>query len=300
MGCAQPLKPSDTVLVTGASGFIGRHVTRRLKTGGTDLISIDHRWSSIQDVAAEVGRRKVDWCVHLGWYANPQDYLTNAGANVKSLTDSIELMTFLAQIGCGHVVVAGTSAEYAQSEQPLTEDADIDPWSVYGASKSSLRLILRSSLRPGSMTVTWARIFNVTGPGEAPQRLIPRVIRAAQTRQPLELTNGLQRRDYLDVEDLADALVTVGQRRMKGDVNLCSGKALELRSFLLQIADLAGSADALEFGALDRGQNDFACVVGDAARLRVDAGWQQKIPIDHTIERLVRYWSTYLSKEQDK
>ena len=148
--------------------------------------------------------------------------------------------------------------------------------------------------------MTWARIFNVTGPGEDPRRLIPSVIRAAQTREPMELTDGSQFRDYLDVEDLADAIATVGRLRMSGNVNLCSGDALELRQFLSQIAGHAGSADVLEFGARERGPFDFDYVVGDASRLRGEAGWRQGIDVDQMVERLVQYWSAYLSKEQEK
>ena len=286
--------------MTGASGFIGQHVVRSLEASGDRVISVDHRWSSIREVSVVIGAQQIDWCVHLGWYADPQDYLTNAAANIQSLVDSVELLTLLGQSGCSHVVIAGTSAEYGQSDEPLTERSLIDPWSVYGAAKSSLRLLTRSSLLRGSMTVTWARIFNVTGPGEDPRRLIPSVIRAARTRQTMELTDGSQVRDYLDVEDLADALVTVGRQRLGGDVNLCSGQGLELREFLSQIADRAGAVEVLEFGTRERGPNDFDYIIGDASRLQTDASWKQHIPLDRSVDRLVQYWSTHMSRGHEE
>ena len=101
------------------------------------------------------------------------------------------------------------SAEYAPSSRALTEDDPVQPWSVYGAAKAALCTLLASSWRPAGLAVAWARLFNVTGPGESPERLLPTVARSILTGDAIDLSPGDQVRDFLDVRDVASALVAL-------------------------------------------------------------------------------------------
>src|SRR6185436_4976208 len=141
-----------------------------------------------------VGDRQVDQAIHLGWYAHPSDYLTAVGPNLRSLDASLELVELLGRRSCRRLVVAGSSAEYGPSSGPLHEDDPIEPWSVYGAAKASLQLLLASSLCPPGLQVTWARLFNLTGPGEHPDRLVPMVVRSLLAGAPVDLSPGEQQR----------------------------------------------------------------------------------------------------------
>lgn len=198
---------APSVLVTGARGFVGRRVVAELESRGIDPIRVDHAWATIDELADLVGDRRVDRAVHLGWYADPSDYLTAVGPNRRSLDASLELVEVLGVRGCRTLVVAGSCAEYRPSDNPLRETDPIGPWSVYGAAKAALQVLLASSLRPASMRVTWARLFNITGAGEHPDRLIPTVVRAVTSGHPVDLSPGDQTRDFLDVDDVAGALV---------------------------------------------------------------------------------------------
>ena len=106
------------------------------------------------------------------------------------------------------------------------------PRSVYGASKASFHLLLDSSWRPPSLAVTWARLFNLTGAGEHPDRLLPTVVRGLLAGRSVDLSPGDQLRDYLDVDDVADALVHLASAGVDGAVNVCSGRATSLRELL--------------------------------------------------------------------
>lgn len=285
-----------TVLVTGAGGFIGRHVAAAVSRGGDRPIEVCHRWRDGAELHRLVGDGPVDRCIHLGWYADPSDYLDAVEPNLASLASSLDLVRLLADRGCRHLVVAGTSAEYGAATRPVDESAPIAPTTMYAAAKTALRVLLESSWTSEHMSVAWARIFNLTGPGEHPRRILPQVVAALLRESPIPLSDGRQVRDYLDVADVAGALVVLSSDGAPGVVNVSSGAGVPLADVLLTIADRLGApADLLRFGERDRGTNDPDVLVGVNQRLR-SHGWSAAFSLEATLERSLAYWRDQLAR----
>ena len=278
------------MLVTGAAGFIGRRVVRRLRDEGRPVVAVEHRFDDEADLDRVVGRSAVSACIHLGWYADPGDYLVDVDGNLRSLRSSCSLVAWLGRRGVGHLVAVGSSAEYGVSDDAHDEAECPDPWSIYGAAKAAFHQLLRSSMRPDAMAVAWARVFNVTGPDEPPERLIPWVTRSLLAGTAVDLSPGAQVRDYLDVDDVASALTALSSTRAEGTFNVCSGRGVVLRDLLGGVADRLGRPDLLRFGARPYGDHDPAIVVGSAARLRAATGWSPVHDTDAMIDRVVSYW----------
>ena len=280
------------VLVTGAGGFIGSAVVRRAGERGIACTPVAHRWSAPAELSGWVDAARPTACIHLGWHADPSDYLTAVPENLRSLTDSLDLLAALGAVGCGHLVAAGSSAEYARpgDATPLRVTDRVAPTSPYGAAKAALRMFLGSTARPDGLAFCWARIFNVTGAGERPDRLLPRVACAVLDGAPIELSDGGQLRDFLDVDDVADALLDLSAARADGDVNVCSGDGVPLRSLLEELAGALGSTDLLRFGALAATPSERADVVGDAGPLRRCTAWVPRHPRSEMITRVAEHW----------
>lgn len=269
---------SGVLLVTGAGGFVGRRLTGLLDE--IPFLPLHHRWHDRAELRTMLGDVRPSRCIHLGWYANPRDYLTNVEENLASLRASLALLEELTERQCAHLVVAGSCAEYAPSPRLLREGDPISPWSVYGATKHAFAMVARNST--GGPELAWARIFNVTGPGEHHDRLFPSVLRQVRAGLPVDLTDGTQQRDYLDVDDVASALLTLSDRARVGTFNVCSGLGISLRQALIC---LVGETGLLRFGARERGVHDPDSLVGVPLKLVRATGWR---PQYSTAEALAR------------
>ncbi len=282
---------TEAVLVSGARGFVGRHVVARLEADGREVVPIHHAWDRAEDLDALVGDQVFGSCIHLGWYAHPSDYLTNVPGNARSLRSSIELAAWLARRGVTRLVVAGTCAEYGDRIGPHREDEAPNPWSVYGATKASLRLLLESSMFSDSLSVSWGRIFNVTGPGESEQRLLPFVARSLLAGESVDLSPGEQVRDYLDVSDVASALVALEASAAVGAFNICSGEGRPLADMLTGLAARLDAGELLRFGARPYGEHDASSVVGCPDRIRTTVDWRHRYDVDEVLDRVAAHWS---------
>jgi len=287
-----------TILVTGAGGFIGRSVVRRLLERGEAPLVLAHRWQGPQGLESLLPTGDIDACIHLGWYADTRDYLVNASENRRCLQDSLDLVERLGGHGCQSLVVAGTSAEYATSDSAFSEDAPVNPWSVYGAAKASLHQFLRSSLVPPGMVVSWGRIFNVAGPGEDPNRLLPQVARSVLAGREISLTAGTQVRDYLHVDDVAEGLVQAMYAARPGAYNISSGRGVPLSQILTELARLVGDPSLLKFGERERGEHDPDSVVGSNAALR-GLGWRPHHDLTQLLASVADYWRVAASETRD-
>ncbi len=254
------------------------------------MVEMSHAWERADELDVVVGERAIDTCLHLGWYAEPHDYLVNADANLRSLRSSTVLIDWLGHRQVGHLVVAGTSAEYGHGDQPHTEDECPAPWSVYGASKVALRYLLASSMRPTTMTVSWARLFNLTGPGEHPDRLLPWVVRSLRAGREVGLSPGHQLRDFLDVSDAAAALTALADARAHGTFNVSSGVGVPLRDVIGAIGERLGATDLLRFGERSYSEHDPPVAVGNNERLVAATGWAPSHSLESTVDRLLHDW----------
>jgi nucleoside-diphosphate-sugar epimerase len=280
------------VLVTGATGFIGRRVVDRLLAGGASVARLDGRWSTRDELDAFLSQHSPASCVHLGWYAAPQDYLVSVAGNARSLADTLDLVELLDAHGTSRLVVAGTSAEYAPSSSPMVEDGRIAPVTIYGSAKALCHELLQTVRRPRSLTVTWTRLFNVIGPGEQPGRVLHSVVQALEAGKPVDLSEGTQLRDYVDVRDTAAALVQLLQPGSPAVVNVGTGTGRTLRELLETVGRQTQRAHLLRFGARPRGPADPDAVVADVALLRA-TGWRPERDTDETVRDVLQHYRDY-------
>jgi UDP-glucuronate decarboxylase len=298
------------VLLTGATGFIGSHVARRLVTAGCEVHALIRPGSDpwrLRDVLPSLAlvpcdlfaarerlehldRIRPELCLHLAWYAEPGKYWTSP-ENLRFVSTSLELANELAGLGCKRFVGAGTCAEYDTDHGYLSEMSPILPRSLYAASKLGVWLILEQLAKETGMEVAWLRFFYQYGPYEDRRRLVPAVIRALLRGETARTTAGAQVRDMLHIEDVAAAVWAVARSNLTGPVNIGSGQPVTVRQIVEAIGRLLHRPDLLALGALPYSASEFMFVCANNRRLR-ETGWTPRFDLDEGLRTTVEWWRT--------
>lgn len=269
-----------TVILTGATGFVGRQILADLLERGCSVKAIVrdpsrlHGFSAhgtltvarTRDLFAEgTGRLEElldgsEILVHAAWHAEPGEYLTSP-LNLACLTGTVHLARAFSAVGGKRFVGIGTCAEYDTSAGLMTIETPLAPNTLYAVCKAAAYQVLRCFLEE-NMSFAWCRLFYLYGEGEDERRLVPYIRRQLEAGQQVLLTRGDQVRDFIDVKDAARMVVDVALGREEGAVNICSGEAVTVRQLAERIADEYGRRELLRFGARPENTFDPPRVVG--------------------------------------
>jgi nucleoside-diphosphate-sugar epimerase len=299
-----------TVLVTGATGFIGSHVVRELIGRGLDVrasVRPSSRRSGVADFENEVEWvpcdlvtastaelrdlcDSVDACVHAAWYVEPGKY-AHAAENVEWVGTSIRLLEALGAQGCPRAVYLGTCFEYDHRTGYLGEDSPTRPWTLYGAAKLSTALIGARLAEQCGVRFSWARLFYQYGPWEQEGRLVPHVVRSLLAGEDVPVTRGRQIRDFLHVADVASALVDVAGSDHRGTVNIGSGRPVSVRDVVSCIERIVEGPGRVRFGARPDSPSDppFICANNDV--LENEVGWKPRFDLETGLRDTVAWWA---------
>lgn len=298
------------LLITGASGFIGRHVlasvcdnfdevhavARSAKPSGDSRI----RWHS-NDLLDENSRRalvktiKPSHLLHLAWYAEPKKYWTSP-LNLTWLAATLSLLQEFSENGGQRLVVAGTAAEYDWHDEECLENITrLSPETLYGAAKLSLSILGESFAKEAGFSFASARLFSVYGPHEPKDRLIPSVIRALIEKREAPCPSGKQARDFLFVQDMANALAALTRSDVSGAVNIGSGVPTKLSEIFAQCGKVTGRSDLIKLGAFPDVQAEYPTVYANTTKLTERVGWKPQFTLSEGIELSVRWWESQIS-----
>jgi len=278
------------VLLTGASGFIGRHTIQPLLDRCFEVHAISRRavpgvyhhpldLFDVQRTSQLMAELRPSHLLHFAWYAVPGKYWT-APENLDWVKISLHLMQQFAQAGGRRMVVAGSCAEYDWTGYKET---------VYGTCKAALQQIFQSYTHQIGLSSAWGRIFYLFGPHEYPDRLAPNIILSMLKGQVARCSHGNQIRDFMYVQDVADAFAALLDSDVQGAVDIASGQPLTLKEFIGHIATtLNGQA---QYGAIASKASEPARIVGDASRLCNEVKWQPKCTWDLGLDKTIAWWS---------
>ncbi|QDL98673.1 NAD(P)-dependent oxidoreductase [Rhodopseudomonas palustris] len=297
------------VLVTGARGFIGRHLLTRLEAdaavteihathspGGGELPPTTRtNWHGLDLTApgaagALVATVRPTHLIHAAWITAHNDYWESP-ANLRWLAASCDLLQAFLAAGGQRFVQIGTAAEYDWSHGYMVEGVTPErPSTLYGVAKKSFHDVLQTAAAKAGCSAATGRVFFGYGPFENAGRLIPYACRQLACGEPAAFSSGSAWRDFMHIDDLADAAIALLHASLQGAVNLSSGVPVRLAEIVTKLGEISGRPDLVQLGARPDRAGDPPLLVGDSTQLR-STGWRPAHDLLSGLTSTYEWWA---------
>jgi GDP-4-dehydro-6-deoxy-D-mannose reductase len=312
-----------TYLITGANGFVGRHLIKELEINHNivygvsrripdELIEIHHdviyeqcNLTDHTSVFNVLNKIKPDFIFHLAAessvassWKSPINIMNNNVLSQINIFESIRELELSTRI-----VVACSSEEYGlvkESDIPVNEKCCFNPLSTYAVSKVAQDMLAYQYYKSYDMDIVRVRSFNLTGPGRSADYAL-----SSFAKQVADIEKGLikntimvgnlnVKRDYTDVRDAVKAYYQIALKAKSGAVyNLCSGNAHCLKDLLDYLISLSHADIKVEIDKLRFRPSDLPVMLGDNSKIKLEIGWVPETHINKTLVDLLAYWRSH-------
>lgn len=268
------------VLITGANGYIGRHVVKALLDKGADVIACDIVTNDVDERAErktlnlfELSEGNVyeqlgspDVCLHMAWR---NGFVHNAPTQIGDLSAHYKFLTAMIDGGLKQLAVMGTMHEVGYWEGAIDENTPCNPISMYGIAKDALRRAMILYCNQKGCILQWLRCYYILGDDKKNNSIFCKLLLAAEERKKtFPFTTGKNQYDFITIDELANQLsAAVMQKEVVGIINCCTGKPMSLADRVEQFVKEHNLNIKLEYGAFPDRPYDSPCEYGDNAKI---------------------------------
>ena len=308
----------NKVLITGATGFIGSHLTRRLTHEGFEvgilkrensntwrikdlldkIVAYDVDLRDTYGVSKAVSHFRPDVIFHLATYYTvehkPQEIPLIVDTNILGTTNLLEASKeFMVKL----FVNTSSCFVYKESNNKLKENANLSPLNLYALTKMQAEQACSFYTEKYGLKAITFRLFPPYGPADHERRLIPYVIRSLFEGEKLKLTTGRQRWDFVYVGDIIEAyfkLLKIPNLPEKHEIfNIGTGNAVSIREVVTRIKEVIGTELEPEWGAIPHRKNEVWFTCADISKTENFLRWQPKIQIKGGLKLTVEWYKNF-------
>jgi GDP-4-dehydro-6-deoxy-D-mannose reductase len=289
-------------VVTGARGFVGRHLTRHLEQSGVHVVSLDVSDTHSVDVndrdavARRIHDEAPDAVYHLAARSHVGESWTDERVTAVNVEGTRAVLAACVAANVARVLVVGSAEQYGAvdpADVPVAEDTPCTPLTPYGTSKLAAEEVALRAHEEHGLGVVCVRAFNHTGPGQSPAFLVPgiaaRIVAAERDgSDQIVLGNGDPVRDFSDVRDVVRAYALLVERGTPGDVyNVCSGHGVRVGDLAAMLVARATQPLRIATDTALIRPVDVPVLVGSPAKLTAATGWQPTYPLAATLDAVL-------------
>lgn len=304
---------NKNILITGGLGFLGSHLIKRLLSYNANIFVLNKDLTTWRlkdemnkftlfhaDITDEsqvndcVNIAKPQYVFHMAAYgvnSSNKDYVTAANVNIMG---ALTLLNCLRNVACEKFINVGSSAEYGNKDEIITEDMMLEPVSIYGSTKASATIISHQVAKESGINIVTLRPFNIFGEGEERHKFFCDVIVTLLEGRDVDLTLCEQYRDYCYVGNIIDAfLLSAQDSRLENEVfNLGGGTSHQLRYYVDLIFKYMDTERKPNYGALPYRQNEIWNPRPGIYKIKEKLGWEPKVSLEEGLKRTVEWFKT--------
>ena len=267
------------ILVTGAGGYIGRHVVKALLDKGAEVIAVDLYTEGIDQRAKilntdifsgeETLYQKLcepEVCLHMAW---KDGFVHNSNAHMEMLSAHYRFIRHRIEHGTKHIAVMGTMHEVGYYEGAIDENTPCNPRSMYGIAKDALRRSTFALLEGTDVVLQWLRAYYIFGDDKKNHSIFAKLIQAEEEgKEFFPFTSGKNKYDFITVDELANQIATcVMQTEVTGVINCCSGNPISLAEQVEDFIKKNNFKIKLQYGAFPDRVYDSPAVWGNEEKI---------------------------------
>ena len=300
-----------SVLVTGAAGFIGSHLVRRLLKDNCRVIALERPAADLWRIKDIINRLEVIYC-DLGALRDNELKTKLSGVNIvyhlaaagvdqseencdmiirSNVTGTLVMLELARDLRFERFIYSGSCFEYGKGSF-LSEKSFPAPFSEYAVSKLAGWFLTNSFFHKYGLPVVSLKPFNVYGPYEAPYRLVPHTIINALKGRDIKLTPGEQKRDFVFIDDMVEGFIAAGFTPgiMGETFNLATGSLTSVKEIVNMIIELTNAKARPIFGAMEYRKSEIWLLSGDPSEAKLKLNWSAQTSLREGLKKTIAWF----------